>query len=228
MKRVALLGGSFNPPHPGHFDMARYLSGHLPVDEVWLLFSHNWQKNPEDYAPLDYRLEMAGILRDRYYADVPVVFSDFQYRVNEHKTGDVMERLQVSYPDHRFVWVMGADALASFHTWERHDFIMTHFPIVVLARPPYTETALTSPTARAYSRNDNADDLICGDRPGWTLLDNPQLELSSSAFLGALRAGQTSFPQGFQEIADYIRTRGLYGLTERPFQPGAPMPGKRG
>lgn len=207
--------------------MARYLGQSLPLDGIWMLFSHNWQKKPEDYAPLENRLEMSSILRDRYYPDVPLEFSDFQYRVNEHKTGPVLELLKDAYPDTRFVWVMGADALESFHTWENYEFIMENFPIVVLARPPYTERALASETARLYEGTHaaSATDLILSGRPGWAMLDNPQLDLSSSAFLSALRAGQTAFPPGFQEVADYIRSRGLYGLQEGLRPSGRKGPG---
>ncbi len=57
MKKIALLGGSFNPPHEGHFEMAKYIQQALGVDEVWFLFSVNWQKDSSKYASIEHRME---------------------------------------------------------------------------------------------------------------------------------------------------------------------------
>ncbi|HEY8964303.1 MAG TPA: hypothetical protein VIN59_07570, partial [Alphaproteobacteria bacterium] len=61
-KTVILFGGSFNPPHIGHFETAKHLQDILHADETWFLFSMNWQKNPANYAPLADRIRMGRIM----------------------------------------------------------------------------------------------------------------------------------------------------------------------
>ncbi|MGB1077435.1 MAG: adenylyltransferase/cytidyltransferase family protein, partial [Bdellovibrionales bacterium] len=74
MKTVVLFGGSFNPPHVGHFEMAKYIYQTLSIDEVWFLFSHNVDKDPSIYAPLEHRMAMGEILNEQY-RDYPFVMS---------------------------------------------------------------------------------------------------------------------------------------------------------
>lgn len=213
MKRIALFGGSFNPPHPGHFEMARYIHAALAVDEVWFLFSQNWQKDASAYAPLADRMEMGRLLA-RHYGDEPFVMSDIQDKLGTHKTYEVLTALKKEYSDDRFVWVMGADNLASFHTWEHADDILQHFAVAVVDRPPYTEKALTSPSALKFGTLRVDDPKKLGEGPsGWCFLDNPKIDMSSSALLARLRQGEETFDGPFQEIADYIRRRGLYNLN---------------
>jgi hypothetical protein len=61
MRSVALLGGSFNPPHVGHLLLAQYVLATAPVDELWLLptFRHAFGK---DLAPYDDRLAMCELV----------------------------------------------------------------------------------------------------------------------------------------------------------------------
>lgn len=212
MKRIALLGGSFNPPHPGHFEMARLVHRAVRADEVWLLFSVNTDKNPADYAPLADRIAMAELLRGEY-RDVPVVLSTFQEELGVHITADVLKAVQDAHPDVEFLWVMGTDNLISFHTWEEYDRILRDFPCLVLRRQPYVEEALDSVTVRNFPEleRDTVDDLLRTGN-GWHVLPNTPFDMSSSGFLKALREGQRDFPGLLSVIADYIRAHRLYGV----------------
>lgn len=214
MKRVALLGGSFNPPHPGHFEMAKYIYEALGVDEVWFLFSQNWQKDPAQYASTEDRIEMGRILA-KDYTNMPFVMSGVQDELGTHITFDVLQELQKRHPENRFVWVMGADNLATFHTWEHSEDLIQNFPIAVVDRPPYTDEALNGPTAIKFQflRAASPRELVSIEK-GWCFLDNPKIDISSSGLLSKLRAGQTQFEGPFQNVADYILKRGLYDISE--------------
>lgn len=226
MKKIALFGGSFNPPHEGHFDMANYIHQTLGVDEVWFLFSVNWQKDAAKYASLEHRIEMGRIMA-RHYPDAPFVMSNIEEELGTHITHSVLAGLHTKFPDHRFVWVMGADNLASFHTWEHSRDIIENFPIAVVDRPLYTEKAQQSYTALTYAHLKIADpkDLEAG-KNGWCFLNNPLIDLSSSALLLKLRAGQTEFEGPFQDAADYILKHpdlsAAYGLNTKAPTPPAP------
>jgi len=215
MKRVALLGGSFNPPHPGHFDMARIVHQTTGADEIWLLFSLNTEKDPADYAPLAHRMEMARLLAS-HYKDVPIVLSTFQEDMGVHITSDVLKAARDNHPDTEFIWVMGTDNLIGFHTWEEYDDILHSFPCLILRREPYTSDAMLSVTATKFPelRQPDAETLM-KEGKGWLVLTNDPVNISSSGFLRDLRAGKRQFDGLLQEIADYSLAHGLYGMPPK-------------
>ena len=211
-KTVALYGGSFNPPHEGHFEMAKYIYDTVKPDSVWFLYSDNVWKDPDSYAPLKHRIKMGEIMAQEY-PDYPFVMSDFQHQIGKHMTFDVLTALREKHPDTNFIWVMGADNLAVFHQWDGYEDIIATTPIAVVDRKGYTQDALNSYAALTYRhlQTDNAEDL--GKNPqGWCFLTPPHIDIASSQLLLALRAGQTDFKGTFQTVANYIHENNLYDV----------------
>lgn len=214
-KRIALFGGSFNPPHDGHFKLMENVAQNLGVDEIWMIFSHNRFKNENDYADLPDRLEMSRILSN-HYPDLPVVFSDVEQRIGTNITADILRTLQAEEPDTEFVWVMGSDNLEQFHKWEDYEFIMENFEISVINRPDFDQADQQSETAQKYMQyRKEPDEKLDGPIKGWSYM-RMDIDLSSSNLLKDLRAGITKFAGGFQDVADYIIRRGLYGVAINP------------
>ena len=210
MKTIALFGGSFNPPHPGHFAVARYIYQALAVDEVWFVFSQNWQKATKLYASLHHRMAMGRLLAQKD-SDMPFIMSDIEQRYNTYFTYDVLEKLTVETPQNRYVYIIGADNFSTFHTWANADKLIKRFPLAVVRRPSYNHKALQSPTAVSCAAIRAASPKRLLRRGyGWCLLDNPMIDMASSQFLADLAAGQTIFNGDIQIIADYILHHGLY------------------
>lgn len=212
-RKIALFGGSFNPPHPAHFEMACYIYEALGVDEVWFLFSNNWQKPQDEYASPEHRMEMGRILA-REYPDMPFVMSDIQDRIGTHITHEVLSMLNIFYPNTDFIWVMGEDNLESLHTWQNYEYILANFPIAITNRPGYKEKALQSVAAQSenFVRLENPKDLA-SHKNGVCILDNPPIGMSSSELRRELRAGKREFSDKFQAVAEYIRANHLYGVS---------------
>ena len=213
-KTVAVLGGSFNPPHEGHFGMGLHLHKALNVDEVWMMFSVNRLKDPASYASLEHRMEMGRIMA-RHYPQIPFVMTDVEEKTGTHQTYFVLKKLQELYPDHRFIWVMGADNLLGFEKWVRGDDIFREFPVAIVERAGYTAQALASETLKRHAsiKLEDTGKITRGSGAGWVFLPGDEsLDMSSSALLKRLRAGEVKFEGHFQEIVDYIREKGLYGI----------------
>jgi nicotinate-nucleotide adenylyltransferase len=85
----------------------------------------------------------------------------------------------------RYVWIMGADNLASFHRWERWREIFTMVPVVVVDRPGWRMKALASKAARAFAAarvpESEAAGLAKRPAPAWTFLTGPLSHVSSTA-----------------------------------------------
>jgi nicotinate-nucleotide adenylyltransferase len=75
----------------------------------------------------------------------PIRVTAIEQRLHTSRTADTIARLQQRYPRCRFLWLMGADNLAQFHQWQRWRAIARRVPIVVFARPVYSDVRHTAP-----------------------------------------------------------------------------------
>lgn len=137
------MGGSFNPAHRGHRHVALQALRALALDEVWWIVSPG---NPlkdaaTDMAPFAARVASAQAMARH----APIRVSMIETRLHTRYTVDLLTRLPRLYPKHDFVWIMGADNLATFHKWKDWRDIARAVPIAVVARPGYDGDALASP-----------------------------------------------------------------------------------
>lgn len=138
MKRVGLLGGSFNPAHDGHLQLSLAAADALGLDETWWLVSPgNPLKDGKDMAPLEARLASAREIA----RGTAIKVSDFEREAGTRYTVDTLRALLAAHPDERFIWLMGADSVAQFHRWKDWRTIAQMLPIAVLPRPGYDEAA---------------------------------------------------------------------------------------
>lgn len=175
---VGLLGGSFDPAHAGHVHITREAIKRLGLDRVWWLVSPGNPLKARGPAPLDRRLAHARAVMRHPRVDV----TDVEARLGTRHTARTIAALQARHPGVRFVWLMGADNLATFHLWEDWRAIMARVPVAVLARPGLRLAARTAPAARAYRRR-RVPPMGIGLRrpPAWTFVDVPMHPASSSA-----------------------------------------------
>ena len=138
--RIGLLGGSFNPAHEGHLHISREAMKRLRLDAVWWIVSPaNPLKDPATLAPFATRYAYAKRLTARHPR---IYLCDMEERHGLHYTVETVRFLQCRFPQHRFVWLMGSDNLASFHHWRQWVTIASVMPVAVLDRAPATHTAL--------------------------------------------------------------------------------------
>ncbi|ODP38169.1 nicotinate-nucleotide adenylyltransferase [Sphingomonas turrisvirgatae] len=170
MKRIGLLGGSFNPAHRGHRAISLHALRALQLDEVWWLVSPgNPLKPVEGMAPLAARLASAR----RVARHAPIRPTAIEQQLKTRYTLDTLTKLTRRYPKNRFVWLMGADNLAQFDRWKGWRTIARQVPIAVVARPGYDARAHASPAMgwlRRYVRP-------AGQAKNWTKWSLPALVL---------------------------------------------------
>lgn len=147
LRRIGLLGGSFNPAHPGHRHISLLALKRLKLDQVWWLVSpQNPLKPVAGMAPLADRLASA-----RQAARHPRIrATDIETRLGTRYTADTLPRLKQRFPRARFVWLMGADNLIQISKWDRWTTIYRAVPIAVFDRPGYSLRALASVAAKRF------------------------------------------------------------------------------
>jgi nicotinate-nucleotide adenylyltransferase len=186
--RVGLFGGSFNPAHEGHAHVAETALRRLELDRViWLVSPQNPLKSSHETRPLAERIAEAK----RWARGSGMIVSDAETRLGSQYTIDTLRVLKARFPGVKFVWVMGADSLATFHRWRGWTQIMREVPVAVISRPWAALKARTSPAARrfAFARWPSSAAAILADAtaPAWVYLTGP-LNFASST---ALRRRQT-------------------------------------
>ena len=180
LKRIGLLGGSFNPAHGGHRRISLFAQQALGLDEVWWLVSPGNPLKPKaGMAPLAARLASANRMAKR----APIVPTQVERELGTRYTIDTLRKLAARYPKHRFVWLMGADNLGQFHRWERWEDILRMVPVGVLARPGWGVRGRMSKAARIYGghRVDRGEVLRLRAAPCWCFVNLPMDGSSSSA-----------------------------------------------
>ena len=138
MKRVGLLGGSFNPAHRGHRQLSLAALRALDLDEVWWLVSPgNPLKDDAGMAPYQARLASAK----EAARGTPIRVSDFEQQAGTRYTVDTLRELVARHSRTRFIWLMGMDTLTNFHLWKEWRTLARLVPIAVLPRPGYDAAA---------------------------------------------------------------------------------------
>jgi nicotinate-nucleotide adenylyltransferase len=138
MKRIGLLGGSFNPAHRGHLRLSVGAQEVLGLDEVWwIVAAGNPLKQQESLAPFEARLASAR----RTARKSRVRVSDFERTAGTRFTVDTVAALRRRHPRHRFIWLMGADIVPQLHRWKDWRRFAHAVPIAVVSRPGYDGAA---------------------------------------------------------------------------------------
>jgi len=182
LRRIGLLGGSFNPAHQGHRDISLAALAYLDLDEIWWLVSpQNPLKPVAGMAPFDERLKSAQAMARHPRIRV----TDLESRLGTRFTADTLKALVTRFPSCRFVWLMGADNLAQISSWRDWTKIFHLTPIAVFDRPTYTVKALTALAARRFRRSRRREAalkmLAATPAPAWVFVHHRLNPISATA-----------------------------------------------
>lgn len=184
---IGLYGGSFNPPHRGHRHVALTAKKRLGLDAVWWLVAPHNPLKKDAPTHLQARVEALRAL----IPEPGHVISTIEDRLGTRYTIDIIRHLTTRYPQVRFVWIMGADGLGSFHRWGQWREIAARVPICVVARGGTPLKWRLGKAARflagARISPSRARALAKRKAPGWTYITAPlHAEASSDLRSGTL------------------------------------------
>jgi nicotinate-nucleotide adenylyltransferase len=191
-QRVGIMGGTFNPPHEGHAIVAEAAVKRLGLDQLWFVVTPgNPLKRNGGLPPLADRMQAA----QRFARGPRMKITGFEADLGTPYTAATLAFLKRRYPGVHFVWVMGADNLASFHRWQHWRQIAASFPIAIIDRPGWRHAGLSSPTVAALAGKripeTEAGGLPFKNTPAWTFLTT-KLSTLSSTELRKRQAGNTT------------------------------------
>ena len=188
MKRIGLLGGTFNPPHIGHLLMANEVCVALNLDEVRLMPNATPpHKVVNTDASNEQRLEMVKLAVAPYenltYESFEIEAGGISYTV------DTMKGLREREPEATFYFIIGGDMIDTLHTWDRIEELLEDVQFVGVARPG-TASKTKLPVL---------------------IVEVPQIDLSSTAIRQRLATGGNLEIILPEPVQTFIREEGLYG-----------------
>ena len=148
---------------------------------IWLVSPGNPLKGAQAAAGLDLRLTAAaGQARG-----ARMIVSDAERRLGSRYTLDTVRLLKARFPAVRFVWIIGADNLASFHAWRGWTQILGETPLAIVSRRGAGAEGRFSPMARRFAgarlAPSAARRLAVTPPPAWIYLTAPLNHASSTA-----------------------------------------------
>ena len=198
--RIAVYGGSFNPPHLGHVEAAKTVARTLAPDRFLIVPAAvpPHKALAEDSPGPEERMELCRLA----FAEIPGgEVSDVELRRGgKSYTYDTVCELRAEYPEAEICLVIGTDMLLSFEEWYHFRFLFEECTLAVLARAE-EDGELLRGKAEEYERTYGARIVLLAHEP---------LEASSEQIRERLplRAGEDLLPEAV--YAEIIRRR-YYG-----------------
>ncbi len=130
MKTIALFGGSFDPPHLGHFGVVKALLEMKEIDEIILMPTYLNPFKDDSFAPAELRLKW---LKDIFCKYKKVTVSDFEVKQKKKVPTLVsVENLHKKYE--KIYLIIGADNLQDLKSWYRYPELEKEVTFIIAHR----------------------------------------------------------------------------------------------
>lgn len=200
MSKVGIMGGTFNPIHLAHTEMAKVCLRQQDLDKILFMPSKNPpHKKDKSILPENERAVMVKLAVSEYDK---FVFSDFELqRKGTTYTADTLRLLQEENPDDSYYFIMGADSLLYLDKWYRPQEILKRAVILAIGRDGSTPDELKEKRKELIKQYDKADIRFVHMR---------QMDISSSMIREGIAHGENMEKYLDKEVWNYINENGLY------------------
>lgn len=217
-KRIAIYGGTFDPVHAGHLEVARKVQQLFAIDEFWFM--------PARRAPHKLDRQPSPALH-RYAMLVLATRTDPRFRVSTFEleqpergyTVDTLAHFRAQLGDAAdLFFVLGADSWSEITTWHEWQRLMTLASLIVVTRPGYE-------VSTAHAGEETAARVIdirgLTGAGSWQKAETktPQVFITDAVMhdvsATAVRVARANSNEDLEklvppDVADYIRKYGLY------------------
>lgn len=130
--RIAVLGGSFDPIHIGHLQIAKAALKQAGIDEVWFMVANDTPLKQGQLASFQARCAMVKIAIAPYrHMKLCTLEGEIP---GQSYTIQTVKMLQKRYTMYEFAWLIGDDQALHFHEWKEHEQLMQLLPFYVCSR----------------------------------------------------------------------------------------------
>lgn len=228
MKRLAILGGTFNPVHLGHLLLAEAALTQCRLDAVlWVPSRYAPYKASAEILDFHHRVEMIK----RAIAPHPQ-FHLAVLNPSESETSyaaDLLQHLQAHHATVDWHWIIGLDAFQSLPQWHRHELLIQHCTWLVAPRFNLETTPIPDLAISGLPHNARLADWVTHETEAriqrvveqaarhdlclrWRALQLPLIPISSQRIRQQCKAGQSIRYVVPDAVHQYITTHQLYGV----------------
>ncbi len=200
-RRVGILGGTFDPVHCGHLEIARLAVDESSLDRVIFIPAGNPRlKSSEPTASAEHRMEMLRLAIEGISGfDV----SDIELgQSGPTRTVDTLRELRQELgEDIELLFILGLDVLGRFDQWINPQLVVEQARLLAVSRPGYTGVDWDG----FYGQNPYAAGRV-------DCIDSAAIDISASELRGRLASGASVAGLLPLAVEQYIRENGLYGI----------------
>jgi nicotinate-nucleotide adenylyltransferase len=196
MKKIGLLGGTFDPIHNGHLIISEYLRDSLELSEIWFIPAkiHPLKKN-EDITCDEFRVQMLelAIENNQYFkcCKIEIERGDISFTI------DTVDQLHKEFKqiDPEFYLFIGMDNVNEIDRWKEPMQILEKTKVIAFGRP-------------GFKTNKISEKFL----PHLKFIRLPLLEISSTNIRNRIREGKSVRYLVPDAVKNFIEQEGLYQL----------------
>jgi len=148
-KKIGIFGGTFDPPHKGHLQIANFSLKKLNLDYlIWAIT----RKNPFKKKPILSLKSRVFLSKKILKKNKKIVVKNYDRFVNSRRTIDLLKFLKNKNKKAEIYFIMGSDSLLKFHKWEKWNKFQDICKIVVFPRKGYLKETLTSKAYKSLKK----------------------------------------------------------------------------
>ncbi|WP_085991846.1 nicotinate-nucleotide adenylyltransferase [Oceanobacillus senegalensis] len=135
MKRIGILGGTFDPPHLGHLVIAEEVRVALELEEIWFIPTYTPPHKNDSQTSAYHRMKM---LESAIDSNNSFKLNTIEMeRLGKSYTIDTVKVLRSEFPDYKFYFIIGADMVEYLPNWNKIDELVQLIQFVGVKRPGY-------------------------------------------------------------------------------------------
>lgn len=202
MRKIGIMGGTFDPVHNGHLMLADTAYRQFDLDQVWFLPNGNPPHKKEENIGTDarHRSRMVALaIQGRNYCRL----EEYEVRRREVSCSyQTLEHFREQYPEDEFYFIIGADSLFAIETWVHPERIFPACVILAACRDDH-DTLEEMKVQIEHLKKVYPKARI-------QLLRSPLIPVSSSEIRRKIQAGLSIAEEVPEEVEAYIKEEELY------------------
>lgn len=201
MAKIGILGGTFNPIHLGHIELAKAAYNGLKLDKVLIMPTGlSYLKMDQAVLNKEVRAEMVKLaIKDIDYFE----FSDIEIKKEGNTyTSETLEDLHKMYPLDTFYYLIGADTLFSIERWKNPDIIFNLSKLAVMKRDDADYDEIKIQIDHLYKLYNAHIEII----------NNPKIDISSTYIRQEIANNNYNKIENMlnKEVLEYIKHHNIY------------------
>ncbi len=195
MKKIGILGGTFDPIHIAHLIAVDQVLFYEKLDEIWFMPAPIPPHKIEiEITPIEHRVQMVkkAIEIDQRYKLCTIELEQSGPAYTIHTIKELKKR----YPEHDFFFIIGGDMIEYLPKWNGIGELIKLVRFIGLERPGYQLHPKTAFEKEIYHQV--------------KILPMPQLEISSSHIRDWVKMGRMIRYVVPSSVEDYIKENKLY------------------